>query len=61
MKHLIDTEIEINGQNWIVLNVGLVNGDRVFLHLRSTTQFRQAKNGKHWSQIADWFPVSLFA
>ena len=61
MKHLIDTQIEIDGQTWIVLNVGLVDGDRVYLHLRSTTQFRQAKNGKHWVQMADWFPVSLFA
>ena len=60
MKHLIDTEIKIDGQTWVVLNVGATDGDRVYLHLRSTTQFRQAKNGKHWAQIADWFPIAQF-
>lgn len=57
MKHLIDTQIEVDGDTWIVIGVGTVDGNRVFLHLRSTTRFRSAKNGNHWVQISDWFPV----
>ena len=58
MKHLIDTQIIINGETFRVLAVGTVEADRVYLHLASTTKFTQAKNGKHYRQIADWFPIS---
>ncbi len=61
MKHLIDTQIEVDGKNWIVLAVGTIAEGKVYLHLRSTTEFRQAKNGKHWVQIVDWFPIDQFA
>ena len=61
MKHLIDTEIEVDGAQWIILNVGIIANGKVYLHLRSTTEFRQAKNGKHWRQISDWFDINQFA
>lgn len=60
MKHLIDTELNIDGDIFRVLAVGTVEADRVYLHLASTTRFTVAKNGKHYFQICDWFPVSQF-
>ena len=61
MKHLLDTQIKVDGKDWIIIGVGTVENGKVYLHLRSTTEFRQAKNGKHWRQIADWFDVNQFA
>ena len=60
MKHLIDTQIEVDGKVWIIINTGAVVDGKVYLHLRSTTEFRQAKNGKHWRQICDWFDIDQF-
>jgi len=57
MKHLIDTEMKIEDDTFRVLAVGTVEAGRVYLHLASTTKFTQAKNGKHYRQIADWFPL----
>ena len=61
MKNLIGDIVEVDGDTWVVIGQGDVREEKVYLHLRSTTRFRQAKNGKHWFQIGDWFPVEQFA
>ena len=61
MKHLLNTQIKTDGYTWSVVGVGAVADGKVYLHLRSTTRFRQAKNGKHWVQMVDWFPIEKFA
>jgi hypothetical protein len=61
MDNLLNKQIEVDGDNWVVIGVGSVNEGKVYLHLRSTTRFRPAKNGKHFVQIADWFPIEQFA
>lgn len=57
-----DHLITVDNDDWRVLGVGIVNNDAgtVYLHLASTTRFRQQRNGKIPVQMADWFPLSLF-
>ena len=48
--------IEYRGDVWRVLGVGANNGADSFVHLASTTQFRQQRNGLNPIQINDWLP-----
>ena len=54
--------ISLDDDEWTVVSAGAIdNASRtIYLHLKSTTRFRQQKNGKVPVQIADWLPISLF-
>jgi hypothetical protein len=54
--------ISLDGDEWTVVNSGVVDADSgtIYLHLKSTTRFRQQKNGKVPVQMAEWLPLSLF-
>lgn len=54
--------ISLDGDEWTVVSAGAIdNASRtIYLHLKSTTRFREQKNGKVPVQIADWLPISLF-
>ena len=54
--------ITLDGDEWTVVSAGAVDNSTktIYLHLKSTTRFRQQKNGKVPVQIADWLPISLF-
>jgi len=50
-----DDLIEIDGDTWKVINLGVEREDgKVYAHLASTTRFRQQKNGKVPVQRADF-------
>lgn len=59
---LTDLPIHFAGDDWVVVSAGAVDNSTrtIYVHLRSTTRFRQQRNGKCPVQIADWLPVSLF-
>lgn len=51
----LDQIIELDGDKWRVLGIGVTNDDgKTYLHLASTTRFRQQKNGKVPVQIGHW-------
>ncbi|UOF79759.1 N-6 DNA methylase [Caudoviricetes sp.] len=56
-KHLIGKELVIDGDTWRVVNVGFEADGKIYLHLASTTRFRQQRNGQCPVQIADWFSI----
>ena len=60
-RNLIDRTIEIDGDTWRVLGVGTEHEGKVFLHLASTTRFRQQRNGKVPVQMADWLDIEALA
>jgi hypothetical protein len=50
-----DDLIEIEGDTWKVIGIGFTNEEgKTYLHLASTTRFRQQRNGKVPVQMADW-------
>lgn len=57
MKHLIGKTLNVDNDTFRIIGVGVVVDGKVYLHLASTTRFRQQRNGKSPVQIADWFPV----
>lgn len=62
-KHLVDREITIWGDTWTVVNVGNVDGGKVYCHLASKTRVLQVqKNGRViMRQACDWIDLSEFA
>lgn len=53
--------INHEGDTWEVIGVGASRDGLTYCHLRSTTRSRQAKNGAHWLQMADWIPDEVLA
>ena len=51
--------IKHEGDTWKVMSVGARKDGMVFLHLASTTQSRQQRNGAYPIQICDWLPESV--
>lgn len=56
---LIDKKFILDGDMWRIVGVGTVRDGKVYLHLASTTRFRQQRNGPNPIQMADWIPVDL--
>ena len=54
----IDKQLSCEGDTWRILAIGVVNEESAYVHLASTTRFRQQRNGKYPRQIATWIPVS---
>ncbi|MCP1674319.1 hypothetical protein J2T57_001421 [Natronocella acetinitrilica] len=50
--------VSIDGVQWRVLGVGAEVDDQVYLHLASTTEFREQRNGRVPLQHADFYPIS---
>lgn len=60
MKHLLDKELNIWGDIFKIIGVGVVRDDgTVYLHLASTTRFRQQRNGKCPIQFADFVSIDV--
>lgn len=66
MSDYRDRIISWDGDQWRVLSQGAHNtnpdaydDDLVYVHLASTTRFREQCNGRIPLQIGDWVPVSL--
>ena len=58
--------IHWDNDQWRVIGQGAVNtsddaynDDLVYVHLASTTRFREQRNGRNPIQIGDWVPVSV--
>lgn len=49
------------GDVWNVAGRGAIEDGKVYLHLSSTTRFREQRNGKCPIQICDWVPVDRVA
>jgi hypothetical protein len=56
---MTDKTIKHDNDTWRVLGVGAKRDGMVFVHLASTTRFRQQRNGKCPIQMADWLPVEV--
>lgn len=61
-----DRVISWDNDQWRVLGQGAHNtnqdahgDDLVYVHLASTTRFREQRNGRYPVQISDWVPVSV--
>ena len=55
----MDKIINHDGDTWRILGIGTQADGNVYLHLASTTRFRQQRNGKVPVQMADWLPIEL--
>jgi len=59
--NLLDRTAAFDGDVWKVIGVGVTDADGfVFLHLASTTRFRQQKNGKVPMQISTFMHPDVF-
>lgn len=59
---LLDRTAAFDGDVWMVIGVGVTDADGfVFLHLASTTRFRQQRNGKVPVQIGTFMHPEVFA
>jgi hypothetical protein len=54
---LVGKTITVAGDTFSIINVGFTVEGKIYLHLSSTTRFRQQRNGKCPVQAADWFPI----
>lgn len=54
---LIGKIITVDGDTFAIINVGFTVDGKIYLHLSSTTRFRQQRNGKCPVQAADWFDL----
>ena len=54
---LLGKTISVDGDTFIISNVGFTVEGKIYLHLSSTTRFRQQRNGKCPVQAADWFDL----
>jgi hypothetical protein len=54
---LLGKTITVDGDTFIISNVGFTVEGKIYLHLSSTTRFRQQRNGKCPVQAADWFDL----
>lgn len=55
--YLLGKEISHDGDVWRVVGTGAVRDGKIYLHLASTTRFRQQRNGPYPNQMADWIPL----
>lgn len=55
----MDQLIKIDGDTWRVVNTGATRDGKTYVHLASTTRFRQQKNGKNPIQMCDWIDEKL--
>ena len=49
--------IKHDGDTWRIVQVGAVRDGKAYVHLASTTRFRQQRNGKCPVQVCDWIDV----
>lgn len=56
-----DPTIQYQGDVWRIIGVGANNGQESYVHLASTTQYRQQKNGKCPIQGGYWLPNEQLA
>jgi hypothetical protein len=56
-----DKTIKHDNDIWRIVSVGAERDGLVYLHLASTTKFRQQRNGQRPIQMCDWLPVELLA
>ena len=47
-------KIEIDGDVWVILSLGVERDGKRYAHLASTTRFRQQRNGKVPVQMCDF-------
>lgn len=66
MSDYRDRIISWDGDQWRVLSQGANRGDEngddlglVYVHLASTTRFREQRNSRNPVQICDWVPISV--
>jgi hypothetical protein len=66
MTKYTDRIINWDNDQWRVVGQGAVNtspdaynDDLVYVHLASTTRFREQRNGRNPIQIGDWVPVGV--
>lgn len=52
-------QVKFDGDVWNVLGEGAKRDGKIYLHLASTTRFRQQRNGQNPVQMCDWFPVEI--
>lgn len=61
-NEFLDRTIAIDNDVWKVIGVGVTDADGfTFLHLASTTRFRQQRNGKVPVQMGEWLAPEVFA
>lgn len=53
--------IKYDNDIWRILGIGAKRDGLVYLHLASTTRFRQQRNGQYPIQMGDWLPVEVLA
>lgn len=53
--------VELNGDTWRVLSLGVRQDGKVYAHLASTTRFRQQRNGERPIQMCDFIDEKLVA
>jgi hypothetical protein len=53
--------IELDGDTWRVVGLGVRRDGQVYAHLASTTRFRQQRNGKCPIQMCDFIDEKLVA
>jgi hypothetical protein len=46
--------IEHDGDTWEIVGLGVLVDGKRYVHLSSTTRFRQQKNGRNPVQSCDW-------
>lgn len=60
-SEFLDKIITIDGDTWRVVGVGATDADGfIYMHLASTTRFRDQKNGRSPVQAADWLAPEIF-
>ena len=59
--HLIEKTLSFDNDTWRIIGVGATDADGwTFLHLASTTRFREQRNGFIPVQKAEWINLALF-
>lgn len=53
--------IQLDGDTWKVVSLGVRRDGQVYAHLASTTRFRQQANGKVAVQVCDFIDEALVA
>lgn len=50
----LEDRIELDGETWRIVGLGVEQDGYRFVHLSSTTRFRQQRNGANPVQIMTW-------
>jgi hypothetical protein len=51
--------IELDGDTWAVIGLGVRQDEKVYAHLASTTRYLQQRNGRCPIQVCDFISESL--